>query len=197
MNAKGIWVALSVLTICAGAVFGQAPGQPPAAGPAAPRQSWVEAEHRLLQWLANDPRAAEDLMLSAEQVQQLKACHLEMRKAIIELKAKMELAAVNQAELLDKEPLDEEAVMKAVEETGRLRTEIAKVSMRALLSVHRTLNADQRAKLKILVRHRLEAWRENRRQRGPGPVGTRPEPPARSGPPLDGPEGPQPPVPPE
>ena len=128
-------------------------------------QHLMEIEGRILHWLANDPKAAQELLLTEEQAQALKTNLFAVAKERIDLKAQMEHAAENQAELLSSEEVNEAAVMKAVEETGRMRTEIAKANVRTLLAVHKILTPEQRKKLKEIIHQRVDAWRANRDKR--------------------------------
>ena len=174
----------ALLCLAAASVMAQGMGQGMRPNPGEGRRNsprTMEMEGRMLHWLANDPKAAEELLLKEEQQAALKTNLFELRKTTIELNAKMELAAVNQAELMSSETINEDAVMKAVEETARMRAEIAKANARYLLAVLKILSPEQRKKLKDMRAERMEAWRENRAKRmGPpaGAVPPGPHPPA-------------------
>ena len=156
-------VALLVAATC-----GMAQDQAPAGGPGAGRMGMggprraMEMEGQVLRWLAYDPQAAKDLVLSDEQIKTIRTNLFELKKSMIDLNAKMELAAVNQAELMSDENLNEDAVLKAVEETGRLRTDIAKLNIQHMLAVRKILTPEQRKKLKEMNQQRAQTWRENR-----------------------------------
>jgi Spy/CpxP family protein refolding chaperone len=162
--------------------------QDPGGGPG-PERWWqgrrgLEGGGQVLRWLVSDPKAAEVVGLKPDQVKMIEAALLDARKKLIELRAKMELAAVEQAELIRQENADEAAVMKAVERTGELHTEIAKLEVRQLLAVRRMLTPEQQQKLHDAVRERMRRWRENRPERGAErrphgpPPGEAPPPPA-------------------
>jgi Spy/CpxP family protein refolding chaperone len=128
-----------------------------------------DGEGRVLKWLIQDERIQKELGLSDEQVAGMRKQTLENQKQLIELKAKLELAALDQVELLRAEEPDESALMKAIEKTGALRTEIAKLELKHLLAVRGTLTAEQRHKLRQMVKDKIERVREQRGEGGPGP----------------------------
>jgi Spy/CpxP family protein refolding chaperone len=116
-------------------------------------------------WLANNPEAVKEVGLTTHQVAQLRADLMATRTQFIDLRAKMEKQAINQAALLQADHLDEAAVMKAVDETSRVRAEIAKLEMRQFLSLRKILTAEQWAKVRDKGKER---WQDRRAGRGPG-----------------------------
>ncbi len=133
----------------------------PGAGPAAPRAE------SMIEWLNENPRAADRLGLTEEQKEKLKALLFEGRRELVELRARVQVAALRQAELLSQENPDQNAVMQAVEQTGQLRTELAKAQIRQLLAVRAMLTSEQRDQLR-------GAFRERWRQGEPGAPNRRP-----------------------
>ena len=192
MRKKTIMAGLGVLGALAVALAAHAQGdgarsetrrQPPMQG------QGPGLEGRIVQWVAGNPEAVKELGLSTQQVTQLRADLTSTRKQLIDLKAKMEKHALDQAELMREDNPDEAALMKAVEETGRIRTEIAKLEMQQFLTLRKVLTADQRTKLRETMKERFsERWQE--RRGGPGPAGGTPEGRARTG--RQRPEGPPP-----
>jgi len=107
-------------------------------------------------WLMK-PRIISELKLSDEQVKTLRDKAFALEQERIKLRADLDLAALEQAKLLAEDTVNEKALMAAVEKTGSLRTELAKLRMQELLLVRRTLTAEQRAKLRgMLARLRAE-----------------------------------------
>jgi Spy/CpxP family protein refolding chaperone len=138
-------------------------GMPPPGG----GETGIEGQG-IVQELLNDAEVAAKAGISADQVATLRSGFEELKKDIEKLKKDLETASLEQAGILSKASVDEEALMKAVEQTGAVRTEMAKVSMKGLLLVKRTLSPEQIEKVKVLVREtarermrdRMREWRE-------------------------------------
>jgi len=127
-------------------------------GPGADRQPPMEMViGRLLQ----NPEAREKLGITEDQVNAIKTGTEDIRTRMHELGEEMRSAAEEQVKLLQAETVDEEAVMAAVQKTGNIRTEIAKLRVKGLILVKSTLSADQVAKIKEFM--------HSRRHRGRGP----------------------------
>lgn len=109
--------------------------------------------------LQND-RAAKSVGLSDEQRSQLKAAAESGAQERKTLHAKMKEAAMAQARLLTDSDVDESALMAAVEKTGAIRTELAKVEMRGLLATRKILTDEQRQKIRHMMKQRMSE-REN------------------------------------
>lgn len=72
-------------------------------------------------------------------------------------------ALMAQAKLLTDPEVDEEAVMAAVERTGAIRTELAKLEVISLISCRKTLTSEQLKKVRMHVeQHRPNRDRRNR-----------------------------------
>jgi Spy/CpxP family protein refolding chaperone len=108
------------------------------------------------------PRMAEELGLSAEQRQVIDEQLAALEEAHIELRAKMEKAALKQARLMTEKELDEAALMAAVEETGRIHTEMAKLRIRHLLFMQQTLTPEQVEKARSIIRERMKRHHQER-----------------------------------
>jgi Spy/CpxP family protein refolding chaperone len=128
-------------------------GQTAAPPPHAPR---ADGERPMLQWLASDPGIGKELGLTTNQTETIKRLRFDTQKQMIDLRARLEHAAEAQAELISQDSPNEAALMKAVEEAGTARTDIAKLEVRRLLAVHNVLTPEQRAKL----RERFSEWRK-------------------------------------
>jgi len=129
-------------------------------------------ERGIVQELLKDADIAAKAGISADQVAALRVGFEELRKEIEKLRKDLETAALEQAGILSKAKVDEEALMKVVEQTGAVRTEMAKVRMKGLLLVRRTLSAEQIEKVKVLVlemaRERIRDGMREWRERGGG-----------------------------
>ena len=106
------------------------------------------------------PKIADRLGLSEEQRQAIEKEQVNFQKTHGELRAKMEKAALKQARLMTAEELDESALMAAVEETGRIHTEMAKLRIRHLLFMRKTLTPKQIEQARTAIRSRMKSRHE-------------------------------------
>lgn len=120
-----------------------------------------EAGEMLLQRLTEDPELAGKLGLSEEQLSRLRDTAYALRKEHVALRAKLELAAIEQARLMTRDDVDQDALMKAVEDTGAIRTQMAKLRVRQLLAIRETLTEEQRAAVRKHMRRRFQEHRRN------------------------------------
>lgn len=114
----------------------------------------------LERFIAN-PRVAQELDLSDEQMGQLKAANTSLRERQSALQEKLRHAGLQQARLMTDAEIDEDALMDAVEKAGAIRTEMAKLRVRELLTLRRTLSDEQIHKLQALKRRATERMEEN------------------------------------
>jgi Spy/CpxP family protein refolding chaperone len=130
----------------------------------------------------NDPKIAEELLLSSEQVEALKKMRMDVQTEMITLNADRDKAALKQAELMSAEQPDLEAVLKAVEEVGTLQTKIAKLRVKTLLEAKKVLTPEQLQKAKEMFSERMRERREQMmqqrgdRRRSERPAGPPPNP---------------------
>ncbi len=134
------------------------PGGPGAGGPGRFIEKMIEGE------------TAEKLGLEPEQIEALKKGLAEIQKQEAKLREKLEAAGKEQAELLSAEgEIDETAVMKAIEKTGKIRTQMAKLRIQPILLVKSTLTEEQLAASRKLMHERMQKHREEwARRRGEG-----------------------------
>lgn len=170
---RAYWLSMVLVGLTAGAMA-QAPGGAPPAGSdqrtdgprRGQRMAGPDIEGMLLRWLANDPKAAEQVGLTPDQVADLKKRVETVSAEMKDLNTKMEAAAKQQLELMSKDAPDEKDVMKAVEEIGELRIKVAKIRVHQLLDVQKSLTPEQRTKMRDLVKQRVDAakdsWKPNR-----------------------------------
>ncbi|MDA0576989.1 MAG: Spy/CpxP family protein refolding chaperone [Verrucomicrobia bacterium] len=160
-------VASAMLALCMGSAVIAAEFGPPGGGrppheqdgpderPGSPGHEQA-AGHELaaIGRLINNPKIAEAIGLTDAQVNTLREGMFDFREQRAKLKADLEVAAIQQARVLTADPVDEKALMEAVEKTGAIRTEVAKIEMKALLMVRNTLTEEQREKTREMVRRR-------------------------------------------
>lgn len=125
----------------------------------------------MLARVVTNPRVAEQIGLSDEQVTTIKEGLYEVQKKQITLKAEMELAGLEQARLLTAGTIDEDALNNAIEKTGAIRTELAKLQMKPIVLVMKTLSPEQLQKAKDMIAERMQ----QRTRRGRGESGQRGE----------------------
>lgn len=118
----------------------------------------------MIERLLSSPAAAEETGLSEEKIKALKDGLMELKKKLVDLRAEMEKAAMDQAELLSNKELNEEAIFKAIETTGKIRTEIAKTQIKRMLLIKQNVSPEQIEKIKEKLRERRKkaAEEENR-----------------------------------
>ncbi|MBI3987571.1 MAG: Spy/CpxP family protein refolding chaperone [Lentisphaerae bacterium] len=95
-------------------------------------------------------RLAQELGLSEEKAAALKALVFENRKKLVQLKADRDLAKMDLEQLLEADIPDEKAVLQAVDKMGQIHMDMARLRVRALLEMAKTLTPEQRAKFKEL-----------------------------------------------
>ena len=117
--------------------------------------------------LVNDAQVAKQLNLATNQTSKLLALRADMQKQMVDLLARRDKAAHQQAELVIAANPDEAAVMKAVEATGAAQIEIAKAQVKHLLAVMKVLTPEQQQKLNQLREQAQKRRAEYRDKRGP------------------------------
>jgi hypothetical protein len=126
-----------------------------------------------------EPEVAEQLKLEPAQVKTLKEALAKTKKQEEHLREKLEAAGKEQAELLSAEgEIDEKAVMKAIEKTGKIRTQMAKLRIEPILLVKKTLTEEQLATSRKMIHERMkkhrEEWAKRRGEHGEGEKKDRP-----------------------
>ncbi|MBN2301543.1 MAG: hypothetical protein JXN60_03405 [Lentisphaerae bacterium] len=108
-----------------------------------------------------NPNVAAELGLSEEQKEVIRENIQEIREQQIKLNADLELAGLEQAKLLMDNPVDEAAIMNAVEKTGAIRTELAKLRIKPILQMKTILTAEQLTKVREIMEQK-----KHERERG-------------------------------
>jgi hypothetical protein len=140
----------------------------PQGGPGFMEQSPQEA---LIMRALNDTKIAQELGISQEQVKAIKDGLQQFEQGEKDLLAQLQKAATDQAKSLTDRTLDENALISAVENAGKIRTDLAKVWMKKLLVIRNVLTPQQIEKAKGMIRERMDRFRERReefRRGGPG-----------------------------
>lgn len=125
-----------------------------------------DGEGWLLRLLTADSRAAQELGLTDEQIKQMRETVSGSAEKMKDLNARIEKAALTQAELLKADTLDEAAVLKAVQEAGELRTQMAMLRVRQLIAAHKVLTPEQRVKARDMAARRLQQARQRFQEGG-------------------------------
>lgn len=191
MKTNVLLTVAGVATICvASTVF----GQPPREGRRAGGGEGMEGHEPLISRIVDNPKIAERLGLSDEQVDALRKESYSAREKEIKLRAELELAGLEQAKLLTSKEVDEDSLMQAVEKTGKIRTELAKLRVKQLLVIKETLSEEQLNQIRSAMRERRHQGNRIGGRKG-GPNGMRSNGPPRgpgmedSTPPPDEPWG--------
>lgn len=124
------------------------------------RMMGADSEGMMVRMLMSDQRMIKELGLTDEQVKAIKDAMAASEEELKAFNEKIEKSVLQQAELMKADTLDEAALMKAVEATGELRTQIAKLRMKQVLAGYKVLLPAQRTKLSELVKQRIEQMRE-------------------------------------
>jgi len=118
--------------------------------------------------ILGDEELAKKSGLSDEQITTIKSELNALKERSIELRAQLELAGMEQAEIIASDEVDEAALMAAVEKTGKINTEMAKVRIKRLLVMKKNISPEQLAKIREMVHERMRAHFRERREGGWG-----------------------------
>jgi Spy/CpxP family protein refolding chaperone len=117
-------------------------------------------EGGLINRLLSNENLVKELGLTQEQMATLKKATDDTDAAMTKLREAMEQSGKLQAQLLLGETVDENALMEAVEKGGKIWTEMAKLRVKQLLLLQKTLTKEQIEKLKTLRAERQKDLRE-------------------------------------
>jgi Spy/CpxP family protein refolding chaperone len=93
---------------------------------------------------------SERLDLTDEHKSQLDRLFIENRRNLIELRSRLETEQLNLAELLDREPFDESALMAQYRKLESARSRLAAERFQYLLEVRRILGSDRFRRLEAI-----------------------------------------------
>ena len=112
--------------------------------------------------ILKNERAAKALELSDEQREQLKEVMQRLSAQRKALKTQLHDTAMQQAKLLTADEINEDALMDAVEATGKVRTELAKIEMRGLMANHQILTKKQLRQMREMIQRRRSEFTHKR-----------------------------------
>lgn len=127
-----------------------------------------DSEGMILRMLNSDSRLVQELGLSDAQVKEIKESMAGSEQELKDLNAKLDQAGMRQVDLLKADTLDEGSLMKAVQESGDLRTQIAKIRVKQVIAAHKILTPEQRAKLRETMKQRMEQVQQRVKEAGAG-----------------------------
>jgi Spy/CpxP family protein refolding chaperone len=104
----------------------------------------------------HDPEFAKSLGVTDEQIAKLRESSYEMRKQKIKLEAERELAKLEIQQLMEQDKPDREALNKAVEESGRVETELQKLHIQQRLTMDEVLGEETLAKIRDSMRDQVQ-----------------------------------------
>ena len=127
--------------------------------------------------LLNNPELAAELGVTPEQVTALREAQYEQRKQTITLRSEVQLARLEVKKLMDAEPVDEAAVLAAVDAAGAKATALKKSAIQHMLKVREIVGQETLQKLRAHMRDQFRERRQGFRNegggqgpgRGPGP----------------------------
>ena len=160
MNSLKQWIVISLM---AGTWVVQGNAQEPMEGPGESRPGPGMRGGRMrggpddagLQDILRDPETVQALKLDEGQTEKIKTLTTQFKKEMIDWNAKLQHATLALVDLMEQAEPSEDAVLKALDETGLLRNEIAKLRVKHLFAVRHILTAEQRQKAKDLMRDKI------------------------------------------
>ena len=112
--------------------------------------------------LISDADAVAELGITSEQITTLKDGMFKNKEKEIDLEAAMKKAGMKQAKLISADEIDEEAVLDAVREAGKLRTQMATLKAKNLLLLRKTLTKEQVDGARKVIRKQMHSRMKER-----------------------------------
>ena len=125
-------------------------------------------EGALLERILSNPKIVEEIGLTEDQMTRIRTAVQDQQQQQTKLRTDMEQAALEQAKILTAANMDEEALLKAVEKTGALRTEMAKFRVRQLILIKKILTPEQLEKSRQMRQKFMERMKERRAEGAEG-----------------------------
>jgi Spy/CpxP family protein refolding chaperone len=97
-----------------------------------------------------------ELDLTKDQIKQMQGLFSGSTNEMKGLHARMQEAAKAQAELMNQDMPDEEAVLKGADEIAKIRAEIGRIRMKQMLETRKILTPEQRAKMREKMKAKIE-----------------------------------------
>ena len=112
-----------------------------------------------------DKKLAEQIGLSEDQSRHIRDELYRVRMEMVDLQADLQKAAIEQARLLSADTIDEQALMTVIEKIGNVRTQIAKLRIKPLLVIKKTLDPEQLEKVRERMKEHYKARRTGIKKR--------------------------------
>jgi len=119
--------------------------------------------------LVSNPKVAEEIGLTGEDVDRLREMLSLHRKQMIDVKAGLEKSEVAMREEIEKESIDAEAVRKAAENLADAHGEMIMLRVEHQLAVRQIVSGEQMMKLRAMMEERRGQRRSGRDRGGWGP----------------------------
>jgi Spy/CpxP family protein refolding chaperone len=117
----------------------------------------------MLERVLQNSQMVKELGVTEDQVKVLQTAMFKAKEKEIKLRAEMELLGLKQARLMMEDDVDEDEVLDTVEQKWEIKAELAKITIRKMLLVKKTLTQEQRARMEEIMRERLrERGRDHR-----------------------------------
>lgn len=110
--------------------------------------------------IISNPKTVSELGLSDDQVKTLKNAAEDTRKQQDELQKQLKDAGLEQAKLMTGDSVDEKALLNAVDKAGKIKTDMAKLRIKHMLLVKKTLRPDQVGKIRDMIQKRVKQMGE-------------------------------------
>lgn len=154
---KWMWITVLAVPLAAGSAWAQPPG-----GCGMGRMQGMGGP-ACTGWIVHNPEKAKELGVTDDQVAELRDIAYKARLQTIKLRAESETARVELEQLMSADQPDEAAILKAVENAGRIETEIQKARVQETLRVRAMLGEEQVAKLRNALCEQREERRGDRK----------------------------------
>jgi len=118
--------------------------------------------------LMHHPEIAEEAGITDEQVEQLRDLEYQNKRARIPLQSELSLAKLDMEHLIAQEEPDSPAIDKAIENVGRIQTELTKLQIQQRITVRKILGPESIEKIQEIIREKRTAHRENKSGKGRG-----------------------------
>lgn len=110
--------------------------------------------------ILRDSEMVQALKLDEGQIEKIKALTTQFKKEMIDWNAKLQHAALAQVDLMEQAEPVEGAVLKVLDETGLIHTEIAKLRVKHLFAVRAILTPEQRQQARELLKAKMSERRK-------------------------------------